>query len=118
MVYANLFTAATSVTCDRQFLCPGETTVTCVCATANSSAQAWTFNETRLDFTSNNGTLSRHNLPGSNGFAVLTENSIVNGIRVIMSNITVSASSSNVTLMCGNVDQNMIEPITIPMIGK
>ena len=61
--------------------------------------------------------LSRRDLPGSNGFVVLTENSIVNGIRVIMSNITVFASSSDVTLTCGNVDQNMIEPITVPMIG-
>ena len=93
-------------------------TVTCVCATANSSALVWTFNDTRLNFTSNNATLSRRDLPGSNGFVVLTENSIVNGIRVIMSNITVSASSSDVTLTCENVDQNMIEPITVPTIGK
>ena len=117
-VYVNVYTAATSVTCDRQFLCPGETTITCICATGNSNALAWTINGSRLEFMSNNASLTRHDIPGSSGFAVLTENSIVNGIRVIMSNITLSVFSSDIILTCQNVDQSMTEPIIVPIIGK
>ena len=94
-------------------MCVGDS-VTCICVTGNSTSLAWMSNGNRLSFTSSDPQMTRQNV--SNGFAVLTENSIVNGIRVIMSNITVSVSSSDpeIILTCENVDRNMIEPIIIP----
>jgi hypothetical protein len=73
-------------------------------------------NGNRLSFTSDDPLLMRRNVPGSNGFAVLTENSNVNGIRVIMSNITVGVSSNDpeIILTCENVDRAMVEPVIIP----
>lgn len=93
-------------------------TITCVCATGNSNALAWTVNGTGVEFSSNDALLAIRDIPGLSGFAVLTENSIVNGIRVLMSNITLDVSSSDITLTCQNVDQSVRTPITVPIIGK
>ena len=96
-------------------MCAGDS-VTCICVTGNSTSLAWMSNGNRLLFMSSDPLLTRRNVSGSNGYAVLTESSIVNGIRVIMSNITVSASSNDpeIILTCENADRNMIEPIIIP----
>ena len=116
-----LIADATQVTCDRQSVCPGDT-VTCVCITGNSTSLAWMSNGTRLIFASNDTLLTRRVVPGSSTFAVLTENSHVNGIRVMMSNITVTVSSNDpeIILTCENVDHTITEPIIVPTtrIGK
>ena len=89
-----------------------------MCATGNSNALTWMVNGTSLEFSSDNASLTMLAIPESSGFAVLTENSIVNGIRVLMSNITLNVSSSDVILTCQNVDQSMIMPFIIPTNGK
>ena len=98
-------------------MCPGET-VTCLCATGDSQALAWSIDGTRLEYTSNDLLLERLNIAGSSTFAVLTENTEVNGIRVIMSNLTLSVFSKDVILTCENVDQMMTQPIIVPIAGK
>jgi hypothetical protein len=96
-------------------VCAGDS-VTCICITGNSTSLAWTSDGNRLSFTSSDPLLTQRNVPGSDGFAVLTENSNMNGIRVIMSNITVRVSSNDpeIILTCESVDRTMIEPIIVP----
>ena len=98
-------------------MCSGRT-VTCTCITGNSDSLAWTSNGNTLSFTSTAAVPMRQNVSGSNQFAVLTENSDVNGIRVIMSNFTINVSSdvSDIILTCENVDHAITEPIIIPVI--
>lgn len=112
---------ATLVTCDRQSVCPGDT-VTCTCITGNSTSLAWMNNGNRLVFASNDALLTRRDVPGSSAFAVLAENSNVNGIMVIMSNITVTVSTNHpeIILTCESVDRTTVEPIIVPTtcIGK
>ena len=102
-------------------MCPGGT-ITCTCATGNSSALAWTINGTRLEFVSSYSLMTRRNVPGSNAYAVLTESSDTNGVRVIISNLTLSVSvSSNdpsIILTCENVDHTISEPVILPIAGK
>ena len=76
-------------------------------------------NGNRLLFTSTDAVPTRRNVSRSNQFAVLTENSDMNGIRVIMSNFTINLSSndSDIMLTCQNVDRAMTEPIIIPIIS-
>ena len=97
-------------------MCPGET-VTCACATGNSNSLTWITDGNRLQISSSN---PRENIPGSSTSAVLTENSDRNGVRVIMSNITVSVSMSStdhlVTLTCEN-DGAIVQPIILPIPG-
>ena len=60
-------------------------------------------------------------MPGSNAFAVLTESSDRNGMKVIMSNLTVSISTtSNIVLTCENVHCTKLEHnniIIVPAAG-
>lgn len=102
-------------------MCPGGT-ITCICATGNSSALAWTINGTRLEFMSSDPLMTRHNVFGPSTYAVLTESSDTNGISVIMSNLTLSVSMSSndpsIILMCENVDRTISEPVIIPIAGK
>ena len=61
----------------------------------------------------------RRNVTGSSTFAVLTENSNVNGIRVITSNLTFvtsSTSSKSNVLTCSN-DHSISESMIIPVSG-
>lgn len=96
-------------------MCPGDT-VTCTCITGNSSSLVWTINGNRLALTSNTTLLTWQNVPGSSGFAMLTENSDINGIRVIMGDIaaTVSLNDPEIVLTCENVGRAMIQPKIIP----
>ena len=105
----------TTLACDRQSVCPGDTVI-CTCITGNSSSLIWTINGNRLTLTSNNSLLTQQNVPGSNGFAMLTESSDINGIRVITSDITATASLNDpeIVLTCENVDRAMIQPKIIP----
>ena len=116
LLLLSLITEASQVTCDRQAVCSGST-VTCTCITGNSDSLSWMSNGNTLSFTSTDAVPMRQNVSGSNQFAVLTENSDVNGIRVIMSNFTINVSSdvSDIILTCENVDHAMIEPIIIPV---
>ena len=99
-------------------MCPGET-VTCACATGNSNSLTWVTDGNRVQFSSSDPLLTRENV-GSSTSAVLTENSDRNGVRVIMSNITVGISMSStdplVTLTCEN-DGAMVQPILLPISG-
>ena len=97
-------------------MCSGES-VTCSCATGNSSTHAWITYRTRLEFTSDDPQETIRDVPGSTTYAVLMESSDRNGVRVIISNITISASSEsdNIILTCENVDSTMTEPIIIPI---
>ena len=70
-------------------------------------------------FRSNDTLHTRRDVPGSSTFAVLTENSNANGIRVIMSNITVSVfSNDQIILTCENVDRTMTKAIIVRTAGK
>ena len=60
----------------------------------------------------------RHDVPGLGVFAILTESTDANGIRMIMSNLTLNVSSDDIILICENVDQNITDPIIIPALGK
>ena len=97
--------------------CPGDV-ITCNCATGSSTSLAWTINRTRLTFGSNDPLLMQQDVPGSSTFAVLTENSDVNGIRVIMSNLTASFSNDRIILTCENVDHAMLKSIILPVARK
>ena len=108
------------VTCDRQSVCPGDT-LTCFCATGNSSALAWMINGTKQEFTSNDPLLISRGVLGSSGSAVLIENSDRSGMRVITSNLTLLVSmdfrDSSIILTCENIDRTMSEPVIIPVLG-
>ena len=60
----------------------------------------------------------RHDVTGSNAFAMLTESSDRNGVRVIMSNLTVSIPTSEIVLTCVNVDHTTSESVIVPAAGK
>ena len=111
-----IIAGAALVACDKWLVCSGES-VMCSCATGNSSTHAWITNGTRIVFTSDDRLGIGRDVPGSSTYAVLTESSDRNGVRVIMSNITVSASkeSNNIILTCENVDSTMTEPVIIPI---
>ena len=64
---------------------------------------------------SNDSVLTRRNISTSNSFAVLTENFDMNGTRVIVSNLTVSASSEDIVLTCQNVDRTITTPLIVPI---
>lgn len=101
-------------------MCPGDT-LTCICATGNSSALAWMTNGRRLEFTSSDPLLMRRSVLGLSGFAVLTENSNANGVRVIMSNLTLFVSMNlsdiSIVLTCENVDHTISNPVILPIVG-
>ena len=110
-----------SVTCDRVTLCRGQT-VTCACATGNSNSLAWMTNGSRLQFSSTDSLLTRRNVNGSSIFAVLTGHSNQNGVRVIMSNITVNVSLNSsdpeIVLTCTNIDHMISKPVILPVSSK
>ena len=113
-----IFIDVTSIDCDRQSACPDEV-VTCTCTTGNSNMLAWMINGSRLEFTSNDPLLTRYNVDGSSPFAVLTNSSDTNGIRVIVSNLTFIASDSTSNIIsCENVDRSMTASTIIPISGK
>ena len=106
----------TSVVCERQSVCPGET-VTCVCATGNSNTLAWSTNRNRLVLTSDNPLLTRLDVSTS---AVLTDRSNRSGVVIITSNLTVAASTSDTSLLaiCENVNRSTLNAVSIPVSGK
>ena len=107
--------------CDRQSVCPGDA-LTCVCVTGQSNTLIWTVNGNRREFTSNDSLNTMRDVSESSAFATLTENSARNGVRVIMSNLTVNTSVNlfdpKIILTCQNVDRAMTEPAIIPIAGK
>lgn len=107
---------STSVVCDKQSVCLGET-VTCTCTIGNSNTLAWSNNGNRLMFTSTDPLETRRDVTGSSTFAVLTNNSDTNGIRVITSNFTFIASMTNI-LTCENVDRSTSRSVIAPISGK
>ena len=87
--------------------------------TGNSNSLVWMSNGNRLTFTSNDPVQTRHTVNGSSTFAVLTNSSDRNGIRVITSNLTFVASNfSHNVLTCMNVDRSTSESVIIPFSGK
>ena len=108
---------AALVDCDRQSGCPGEI-VTCTCTTGNSNILAWMINGSEIQFMSGDPLWIRQNISESSSFATLTEDSNVNGIRVIMSNLTFSVSSDDIVLSCQNVDRTITKPFIVPTAGK
>jgi hypothetical protein len=117
LLYYYLIVDTTFIGCDKQTVCLGET-VTCTCTVGNSNSFAWTSDGNRVLFTSSDPLLTRRSVTGSSTFAVLTDNSDTNGIRVITSNFTFVASSvgSNV-LTCQNIDRSTSESVIIPVSG-
>ena len=91
--------------------------MTCVCTTGNSNTLAWMINGSTLTFASNDPLLTRRNVTGVSTYAVITESSNTNGIRVIMSNLTFVASMTHI-LMCENVDRSTSKTAIIPISGK
>ena len=62
---------------------------------------------------------TRRDVTGSSTYAVLTDNSDINGIRVITSNLTFIASSSKSNVLtCENVDLSTTESVITPVTGK
>ena len=97
-------------------MCPGET-VTCTCATGNTNALAWIIDGSRIEFTSSDPLLTRRTVSRSNASAVVTENSDRNGVRVIMSSLTVSARmTSMIILTCENVGQTVTNLSLFPTL--
>ena len=107
---------ATSIVCDKQSVCLGAT-VTCTCTIEKSNTLAWSNNGNRLMFTSTDPLETRRDVTGSSTFAVLTNNSDTNGIRVITSSFTFIASMTNI-LTCENVDHSTSRSVIIPISGK
>ena len=114
----------TSLTCDKPAVCPG-VNVTCTCTTAHSSILAWSSDEfigqdgIRLEFASVQPLLTRQNVAGLSTFAVLTDNSDMNGVVVLESELTFVASESSANILsCLNVVRQTLYPIIIPMSSK
>ena len=104
-------------------MCPGEA-VTCTCTTGDSNTLVWTTNGDRfnLSFTSTDSPLTMRNVTGSSTFSVLVESSDRNGVRVIMSNITVgvptSSTDTEVILTCKNANRARKKTVILPVVGK
>ena len=109
----------TSITCDRQSACLGES-VTCTSATGNSNTLAWILSSgSRLEFAADDPPLTRRDVSGSSTTAVLTGSSNTNGVRVITSNLTLIASTpETILLTCENVDGSTVNALLIPVSGK
>ena len=87
--------------------------MTCTCTTGNSNALAWISNSDRLMFASTDPQQT-----GSSAFAVLTDNSDRNGIRVITSSFTFVTSMMFNVLTCENVDHSTSTSTVIPISGE
>ena len=111
----------TSVICDKPAACPGET-VTCTCTTAHSNTIAWSSDEQddmQLEFASVEPVTTRRNVTNSSTFAVLTDSSDVNGVVVLMSDLTFIASENPANLLtCLNSDLQSSRSIIVPVYSK
>ena len=109
----------TSVTCDRQSVCRGET-VTCVCAIGNSQRLAWAIGGSRAEFTSSDPLMERRDLIGSSTYAILTDRYNRNGIEVTTSSLMVTALVNDTALLihCENLDRSTSNPAFIPVLRE
>ena len=94
--------------------------MTCVCATGNSNLLAWVTDGSRLEFTSNDRLLTRRNVTGSSAYGILTDRFNENRIQVITSNLTLTASMNDTSLLarCENVDHSTSNAVLIPVLRK
>ena len=123
-LYVKLIENSTSVTCDQRAVCPGEM-VTCTCTAGYSTVIAWSSdqligqNGARLEFSSVQQVSTRQNVSNSSTFAILAYESDVNGVMVLISELTfVVSTSETLILTCLNVNLQNSDSIIIPMSSK
>ena len=63
---------------------------------------------------------TRRNVTGSSAYGILTDRYNESGIQVIISNLTLTASMDDTSLLakCENVDRSTSNPAIIPVVGK